>query len=185
MAAADLYDRGSCARGHRCLRLSGYHAIFRCEQIERRLGFPCRGSDLALDGFKAPRPLGGSHELRFGGIYVGRECGRKLLRIDFDEAIVRRKEWGFFRTGDLLRSKVECGFPDVGNESCQINESQDLFFAPGFGDHGATIGMSDEHNWMFRLGDHAFGALNILVEGYGRVLNNENLIVCSSRCRRS
>ncbi|KEQ02478.1 hypothetical protein GV67_19430 [Pseudorhizobium pelagicum] len=79
-------------------------------------------------------------------VYVGSECLWEFCRIDANEAVCRRQQWGWLGARNLMRSQVEDRLSCLWHEGCKIDKCANVPVISGFCNHRSAVGVPHEDN---------------------------------------
>jgi LysR substrate binding domain len=114
------------------------HPIVRSDQIPAGLFGPSGLGDRAIERGKAPRDLRIRHELRFLRRHIGCKACGKLISVERQEVICRRKDrWHRCARRRILDQGGD-RFTPVRGECGDVDQALDAWVVAGFGDDGAA-----------------------------------------------
>ena len=143
-------------------------------RVPGRFGMPGRGGGAVGEQGFGDRLLDGEQFHRLVVGHVAGEVFEEGVLLQADETIVllgasahgHGRVLG--RQRDEVLARVRC-------PGCNVNQRADVRIDPGFTDHGAGVGVADQHGWAVLLIEHALGGGNVVGDRGQRVLHRRDV----------
>src|SRR6266478_7874553 len=178
MAGAWDFDRvalGSCGVPPFEIRVDG--SVLCRDQHPARFASPRRRGDDGFEIVGQVEHLRSRHESGLLSRQVGCEVLMKLRRVEVSETVRRllyrsrlaEVTWEALPVVSLILSRIW----HVGRD---VDQTNNRWICPRFGDDGAAITVSDKNAWSILLSEHALRSSDIFFKGGLRFLNDADVV---------